>query len=190
MKLLRAAFLAHQPKLDAGRAFFIDETGSTTAMARDYARAPVGTRVHDSVPRNYGDVITVIGALTTKGLCALMTLRGGTSKEVFESYTREVLAPELKSGDVVVMDNLAAHKDVRVRALIEERGAKLYFLPPYSPDLNPIELAWAWVKRWLKTSRARTEEAVNDALAKAMTMIPPEMAGAWVRHCGYKNQCD
>ena len=139
VKALRAAFLAHRPKLDPKRTFFIDETGSTTAMARDYARAPRGERVHDEVPRNYGDVITIVGALAAKGLTALFTYRGGTTREAFVTYVREVLVPELEPGDAVVLDNLAAHKDPRVRELVENAGAKLYFLPPYSPDLNPIE---------------------------------------------------
>ncbi len=190
MKALRAAFLAHRPKLDPARTFFIDETGSTTAMARDYARAPRGERVLDEVPRNYGDVITIVGALTANGLTALFTYRGGTTKETFVTYVREVLAPELEPGDAVVLDNLAAHKDPRVRELVENAGAKLYFLPPYSPDLNPIELAWSWVKRWLKTARARTESAVNFALRLAMDMVDAETASRWIRHCGYENQAE
>ncbi len=190
MTALREAFLAHQPKLDPARTFFIDETGSTTAMARDHARAPRGQRVHDDVPRNYGDVITVVGALTANGLSALFSYRGGTTKEAFVTYVREVLVKELAPGDAVVLDNLAAHKDARVRELIETAGAKLYFLPPYSPDLNPIELAWSWVKRWLKTARARTEDAVNTALGMAMNLIEPATAARWIRHCGYRNQAE
>jgi hypothetical protein len=185
---LRTKFLAAQAAMPAGRAFFIDETGSTTEMARDYARAPVGERVGGTKPRNYGDVITVIGALTVEGLCAVMTIRGGTTKEVFAAYTEEILAPELQAGDIVVMDNLAGHKDERVRAAIENRGAKLIFLPPYSPDLNPIEIAWSWVKGWLKTCACRTEEAVNTALAMAMDLMLPKFAKGWIRHCGYTVQ--
>lgn len=182
---LREKFLAHQPNIDPARAFFMDETGSTTAMARDHARSPRGERVHDEVPRNYGDVITVLGALTTAGLKALMTVRGGTTKEVFRTYVEEVLAPELREGDVVVLDNLAAHKDERAREIIEGRGAKLIFLPPYSPDLNPIEFAWSWVKSWLKTCRARTEDAVNSALCTAVDRLTNEIASGFVRHCGF-----
>jgi transposase len=111
--------------------------------------------VYDDVPRNYGDVITIIGALTVNGLSALFTYRGGTTKEAFLAYVREVLAEELEPDDAVVLDNLAEHKDPRVRDTIETAGAKLYFLPPYGPDLNLIELAWCWVKRWLKTARAK-----------------------------------
>lgn len=189
VKALRQAFLAYQPKIDAGRTFFIDETGSTIAMVRDHARAPRGERVHDSAPRNFGDVVTVIGALTVEGITALMTIRGGTTKDVFASYVEEVLAPELEPGDVVVLDNLAAHKDPRVREMIEAHGAKLIFLPPYSPDLNPIEIAWSWLKRWLKSARARTEDSINIALAMALDIVDADMASAWIRHCGYQAQC-
>lgn len=188
MKELRRKFSEHQPKLNAGRAFFVDETGSTVAMARDYARAPRGQRVSDHVPRNYGDVITIIGALTVNGLTAMMTIRGGTTKEVFRAYTEHVLVPELREGDVVVWDNLAAHKDAQVRALVEGKGAKLFFLPPYSPDLNPIELAWAWTKWWLKTCRARTEDGVNTALHMAKTLFTSEMASGCIRRCGFAAQ--
>lgn len=188
MQDLRAKFVAAQPAIPAARAFFIDETGSTTAMAREFARAPRGDRVQDDAPRNYDDVVTVIGALTAGGLTAMLTFRGGTDKEAFLAYTREVLVPELGAGDVVVMDNLAAHKDPRVRDAIESRGAKIYFLPPYSPDLNPIELAWSWVKRWLKTCRCRTEEAINNALAMALELVTPDVASAWIKHCGYAVQ--
>jgi transposase len=144
--------------------------------------------VYDDVPRNYGDVITIIGALTVNGLSALFTYRGGTTKEAFLAYVREVLAEGLAPDDAVVRDNLAAHKDPRVRDIIETAGAKLYFLPPYSPDLNLIGLAWPWVKRWLKTARARTEDAVNTALSMAMAQIDLATASHWMRHCGYGNQ--
>lgn len=185
---LREKFLAHQPTIDASRTFFLDETGTTTAMARDYARAPRGERVQDEVPRNYGDVITVLGTLTTSGLKALMCVRGATTKEVFRAYVEEVLAPELRPGDTVVLDNLAAHKDQQSRAIIEGKGAKLIFLPPYSPELNPIELAWSWVKSWLKTCRARTEDAINTALALAMELLTNEIASGFIRHCGFAAQ--
>jgi len=157
-------------------------------MARDHARSPRGQRVTDHVPRNYGDVITVIGALTAEGLTALMTIRGATTKEVFLAYTKNVLAPELRQGDVVVWDNLAAHKDPEVRKLVEEKGAKLYFLPPYSPDLNPIELAWAWTKSWLKTCRARSEDAINVALITAKELFTIDMAIGCIRRCGFNAQ--
>lgn len=185
MQELRRKFLAAQASMGGERTFYIDETGSTIEMAREYARAPKGERVSGTKPRNYGDVITVIGALTMAGLEAVMTVRGGTTKEVFLAYVQCVLLPQLRPGDKVLVDNLAAHKDPRVRDLIEAAGAKLIFLPPYSPDLNPIEMAWSWVKGWLKTAAARTEDGVNMALAMAMDLITPRMAAGWIDHCGF-----
>lgn len=145
-------------------------------MARDYGRAPRGQRLGDHVPRNDGDVVTIIGALTVNGRTALMTHRGGTTKEVFRAYTEQVHAPELRQGDVVIFDNLAAHKYTEVRAITEGKGGKVMFLPPYSPDLNPIGLAWAWNKWWLKTCRARTEDSINTALYLAKELFTSEMA--------------
>lgn len=188
IEALRTAFLAYQAGLAPERVFFIDETGSTVAMARTHGRAPRGQPVEGRVPRNYGHVITIIGALTTEGLKAVMTVRGGTDKLVFRAYVEHVLLPELREGDVVVLDNLAAHKDVEVKQLIEQRGAKLIFQPPYSPDLNRIELAWAWLKNWLRLAQARSEQAVNTAIRWGMDLITPEMAQGWIRHCGYRAQ--
>ena len=168
--------------------FCIDETGSTVAMTRTHGRAPRGQPVHGRVPRCRGKVITIIGALTLKGLVAVMTVLGGTSGEVFLAYVREVLGPELRPGDVVVLDNLGAHKDKRVRAEIEGRGAKLVFQPPYSPDKNPIELTWAWLKQYLRTAEARSREAIDTAIAWAMELIPKDAPSAWIRHCGHVNQ--
>jgi len=130
----------------------------------------------------------MIGALTTSGLGAMMTVEGGTSGEVFVSYVERVLGPTLKVGDIVIADNLGAHKDARVRQAIEARGARLYFLPPYSPDLNPIEYAWAQVKRILKRMKARTYAALVKAIAKAMEIITSDNALAWIKHCGYQSQ--
>lgn len=154
-------------------------------MSREYARSPKGKRVQEGKPRNYGDVITVIGALTLAGLQAVMTIRGATTKEVFRAFVAGVLVPELEPGDVVVMDNLAAHKDGKVREMIEAAGARIIFLPPYSPEWNPIELAWAWLKAWLKTAAARKEEGVNNAIAMAMAILGKENPRNWIRHCGY-----
>jgi transposase len=119
---------------------------------------------------------------------ALMTVRGGTTKDVFRTYVVEVLAPELRAGEVVVLDNLAAHKDERARKIIEGKRAKLIFLPPDSSELNPIELAWSWVKVWLKTCRTRTEDGVNNALANAMNLLTSEFASGYIRHCGFAGQ--
>ena len=107
---------------------------------------------------------------------------------MFRTYVERALAPELQEGDLVVLDNLPAHKDKQARKVIEEKGAKLIFLPPYSPDLNPIEMVWAWVKAVLKTCRARTEDAVNKALQMAMDKLPNKAASEYIRHCGFTGQ--
>lgn len=168
-----------------GRLVFLDESGSTVAMTRTHARAPLGERTADAVPRNRGTVTTILSALTIDGLDATMTVEGGTDREVFVAYVEQVLLPILCSGDLVVMDNAAAHKDARVKALLESVGAKPLYLPPYSPELNPIELAWSKLKAFLRTAKARTVDALNDAIAQGMRTITPEDAAGWFRHCGY-----
>ena len=164
--------------------FFIDESGSTIAMTRTHGRALRGKRLEDRVPRNRGNVITMIAALTTDGLVAPMTIEGGTSADVFVAYVQQILYPELKKGDLVLIDNLGAHKDKRVRAAIEKAGARLAFLPPYSPDLNPIELAWSKVKAILKQAKARTRLELDRAFAAAMDAISSSDATGWFQHCG------
>lgn len=167
---------------------FIDEAGSTIAMTRTYARAPRGDRAVDDVPRNRGDVITMIGALTTAGLVAMMTIEGGTCRHVFHAFVEQVLAPVLRPGMIVVIDNAGAHK---VREVIEAMlacGVKVKFLPPYSPDLNPIELAWSKLKEFLRAKKARTRDALDAAIAAGMKAISIGDSRNWIRGCGYAIQ--
>lgn len=185
---LRHAYVKWARDVDPERLVFIDEAGSNIAMTRERAWAPVGEFPDEAVPRNRGTVTTMIGALTIGGLTAMMTIEGGTSADVFAAYVEHVLVPELEVGDFVVLDNLAAHKDKRVKAMIEQAGAKLIFLPPYSPELNPIELAWAKVKWWLRTARARSIEALDQALCWTMDLITSSDAEGWFKHCGYPVQ--
>ena len=182
---LREKFLAWQRGVDAGRLFFLDEAGSTIAMTRTYGRCPRGERLEEAVPRNRGDVITMVGALTKDGLGPLMTFEGGTSGDAFLAYIEKVLSPHLRPGDGIVLDNLGAHRDARVREAVKKRGCKLYFLPPYSPDLNPIELAWAKLKQLVKVAKARCRDSLDIAIAMASDMISANDAKAWIRHCGY-----
>ena len=184
----RDAYRGWQARVDAGRVFCIDETGSTIAMTRKYARAPCGDRVEGRVPRNRGNVITIIGALTLDGLVAILTVEVGTSGDVFLAYVEQVLAPQLRHGDSVVMDNLAAHKDERVRAAIKATGAMAIYQPPDSPDLTPIELAWAWLKDFLRTAEARTRDALERMVGWALDMISTKDAKGWFKYCGFRNQ--
>ena len=130
----------------------------------------------------------MLGAMDANGVRTLMTIEGGTSAEVFQAFVEQMLVPKLRKGDIVVWDNLGAHKTVAARAAIEKAGARLMFLPPYSPDLNPIELCWSKLKQELKRLRARTHAALDAAIAAAMDRITPQDAQGWFRHCGYRAQ--
>lgn len=182
---LRAKWAEWQKDVVAARLVFIDEAGSTVAMTRTHARAPRGERTSEAVPRNRGTVTTILGALSVDGLQATMTIEGGTDGDVFAAYVEQVLTPILCKGDLVVLDNAAAHKDPRVMEALARVGATPVYLPPYSPDLNPIELAWSKLKAHLRRARARTVEALNAAVAQAMNAISPADACGWFRHCGY-----
>ena len=164
---------------------FLDESGVTTEMTRRYGRAPRGQRVAEATPAGHCRTLTVLGALTVEGMLASMTIESPTDGEVFLAYLEQVLGPRLQPGHVVVMDNLAAHKVAGVRQLIEARGAQLLYLPPYSPDFNPIEQAWSKIKQLLRAAKARLVEALEQAAAEAIAAITADNATAWFRHCGY-----
>lgn len=172
-------------EFDLERLKFIDESGVNIAMTRLYGRAPRGERVVGSAPQNYGENITLLGALSASGLCALMTVNGATDGEVFAAFVREVLAPTLREGDIVVLDNLGAHRSAAARKAVEARGARLQFLPPYSPDLNPIERCWSKIKTALRAAKARTREALEAAIKQAIVAVSASDARAWFKHCGY-----
>jgi transposase len=164
---------------------FIDESGVNISMTRLYGRAPKGQRVLGSVPQNWGRNITLLAALSVAGVDATMTVEGATDTDVFCAYVSEVLAPTLSKGDIVVMDNLSAHKAQKVRELIEATGARLVYLPPYSPDFNPIERCWSKIKTYLRATKARTSERLDEAIKKAFETITESDARAWFKHCGY-----
>lgn len=154
-------------------------------MARAYGRGPKGGRVVGSVPKNWGDSVTVAACLTEDGIVAPFYRHGSMNGEWMEAYVEQLLVPELREGDIVVMDNLGAHKSKRVREAIENAGARLVFLPPYSPDFNPIELAWSKMKAHLRTVAARSYDLLLDAVADALRRISPKDAHAFIRNCGY-----
>lgn len=156
-------------------------------MTRLYARAPRGERVHDAVPGGHWKMLTIVGAMDHCGVLAAMTVEAATDRDVFLAYLDEVLCPKLRHGHVVVMDNLSAHKVDGVRQRIEACGASLLYLPPYSPDLNPIEKAWSKLKQGLRDAQARTVEALHLSVAELLPTISTKDATAWfrVRHGGY-----
>lgn len=154
-------------------------------MTRAYGRAPTHERVHGSVPKNWGDNITLSAGLTAEGLIAPLRLVGSLDADIFEAYIEQFVVPELRPGDLVVMDNLSAHKRTSVRAMIAAVGAELVFLPPYSPDLNPIEMVWSKVKSVLRRLAARTFDALEEAIVEALRSITPTDAANCIRHAGY-----
>lgn len=172
--------------MDFNRFKFIDESGVNLALTRLYGRAPRGERACGSVPINYGSNLTMIGALGIGGLDALMTIDGATDGDIFRIYVGKVLCPTLQPGDIVVMDNLGAHKVSGIREAIEGCKAKLIYLPPYSPDLSPIERCWSKIKTALRAIGARTRRALEGAIKKALSTISESDALAWFAHCGYK----
>ena len=167
---------------------FVDECGSTIALTRLYARAPRGQRAYGAAPRNWGKNTTLIAGLTLEGVQAPFILEGAVDTLVFETYVEQVLAPSLRPGQVVVLDNLSVHKGERVRQAIEARGCQVLFWPAYSPDLTPIEEAFSKLKAWLRRLGARTREGLEEAIAEALKQITVQDARGWFWHCGYLTQ--
>jgi transposase len=164
---------------------FVDECGSTIALTPLYARAPRGQRAYGSAPRNWGKNTTLVAGLSLAGIQAPFMLEGALDTVAFELYVEQVLAPSLKPGQVVVLDNVSVHKGERVRQIIEARGCQVLFLPAYSPDLTPIEEAFSKLKTWLRRLQARTREALEAAIAEALELITAQDARGWFWHCGY-----
>jgi transposase len=165
---------------------FLDESGVTTSMTRQWGRAPKGERIHEATPQGRWEVLTTLGAMSLRGIDAAMTVASATDGEVFKAYVEQVLCMQLRPGDVVVMDNLSAHKVAGIRERIETCGARLLYLPPYSPDLNPIEKAWSKFKKFLRNTKARSKEALDQAVTDALKTITADNAAAWFRHRGYR----
>jgi transposase len=164
---------------------FLDESGVTTEMTRRYGWAPRPERVREAVPAGHWRILTVLAALTTQGVLASMTIESPTDGDVFLAFLEQVLAPKLEPGHIVILDNLGAHKIPGVRPLIESRGAQVLYLPPYSPDFNPIEQAWAKLKQQLRGVKARVLQELELAVAQAIPTITADNARGFFRHCGY-----
>lgn len=183
---MRLGWRVEMGGLDPGRLVFVDEMGAHTSLAPVYAYAPIGERAFFEVPRNRGMNTTLLSSLHPEGMGPSMAVEGATTREVFEAYVEHFLAPTLRPGQVVVMDNLGAHRPRRVRELIEGRGCELVYLPPYSPDFNPIEEAFSKVKHILRKIAARTKEALVGAMGRALDAIGAEDARGFFAHCGYR----
>jgi transposase len=183
----RAVFCEKIRQLDPKELVFIDETGITTAMTRPYARAPRGERARGSAPGGWRR-LSVLGALSGEGMIAAMSIPAATTTRVFVAFLQEVLIPELRRrhpGATVLMDNLSAHKPKQVESALTGAGFKLLYLPRYSPDLSPIEPGWSKLKNALRTTKARTRDALETALLPALDSITPADARGWFNHCGY-----
>ena len=165
---------------------FVDESGVTTDLLRRYARSLRGTRIGDHTPCSHWQTHTVVAALRTTELTATAVFDGPIDNDTFRAYVEQILVPTLRPGDVVVLDNLTVHKQPEVRVAIEQAGAFLTFLPPYSPDFNPIEQAFAKLKAFLRASRPRTFTQVCDLIAVALGLFRPDECANYVKHCGYR----
>ncbi len=173
--------------IDSERLVFVDECSTNTSLAPLYGWTRKGARVHQKAPRNWGKNVTLLSSIGKRmGMGASLVVEGSTNGTVFETYLREVLCPTLKEGQVVVMDNLSSHKGERVRELIEGRGCELIYLPPYSPDFNPIEQAFSKLKSYLREACARSHETLMEVIGEALRMISASDAESFFDHCGYR----
>ena len=181
----RAKFREQLKQVDARRVVVVDECGSNIALTPLYGWAPKGQRVHGSVPRNRGKNTTLLASLSLAGVGACMILEGSVNTLAFEAYVEHLLAPSLVAGQIVVLDNLSAHKGARVRQLIEARGGELLVLPAYSPDYSPIEETCSKLKAFLRRVGARTHEALQEAIGQALETVTATDTLGWFTHCGY-----
>ena len=164
----------------------MDEMGTNTALSPRYAYSPKGSRAYAKVPRNRGANTTLLASMSLEGMGPCLAVEGPTTTTVFETYVEKVLTPSLRRGQIVVVDNLGAHKGARVRELIEEQGCQLLYLPPYSPDLNPIEEAFSKIKGALRKAEARTRAALIEALGVAISAVTARDAWGYFEHSAYR----
>ncbi len=181
----RQEWRADQANWDIDRLVFLDETWASTNMMRRYGRSPRGERLVGVVPHGHWKTTTFVAALRVGGLSAPLVIDGAMNGELFVAYVEQVLVPTLRVGDVVVLDNLSCHKRLRARELIEAAGATLLFLPPYSPDLNPIEQAFAKLKALLRKAGERTVDGLWSFLGRALDLFGAAECRNYIRHCGY-----
>lgn len=185
VKLQREIWEHCLPGLDLDRLVFLDECGINTLMARLCGRCPQGKRLVDSLPVASWETTTLLSAVRLDGVIAPLVFSGALDAEYFDNYVEQFLAPELNRGDIVIMDNARPHKSQRVTEAIEGVGCTLVYLPPYSPDFNPIENMWSKVKACLRKACARTWDALVDAVRDALLAVTPEDCDGFFEHCGY-----
>ena len=188
MKAAREDWYEGQSDLDPERLIFIDESGLSTKMARLRGWAPKGERCRAAIPHGHWKTFTFVGGLTLKGFVAPMLLDGPMDGECFLAWVEQMLAPTLRPGDSVIMDNLPAHKVAGVRQAIEAKGAELLYLPPYSPDFNPIENAFAKLKSHVRKAAARTLDTLETAAAHALGTFEPHECANFFAHAGYDQE--
>jgi transposase len=181
----RAAWREKTSGIDLTRLIFIDESGAKTDMTRLYGRSFDGKRIVDSVPHSRWSTTTMISGIRLDGTTHPMVIKSATDGDVFQAFIDQVLGPTLKPGDIVIMDNLTPHKMAGVRKEIASRGAEVWYLPPYSPDMNPIEKMWSKIKAFLRKAKARTEEALEEAIGDALRRVTSTDANGWFSSCGY-----
>jgi len=181
----RAAWQEQRARLDATKLVVIDECGTHIGLTPLYARAPKGKRAYGKVPRNRGKNLTLIAAFSWAGIGESMLIEGSANAVAFEQYIEQILAPCLTAGQMVLMDNLAAHKSARVEEVIQARGCQLHFLPSYSPDFSPIEETFSKLKTFLRRAGARTREALQEAIVQALQTVTAQDAQGWFQHGGY-----
>ena len=185
MKRARQLWVQKCQAWDPDRLVFLDESGAKTNMTRRRGRAARGSRVYDTAPQGHWCVRTLIAAVRVDGTTACMSVDCATDGDVFTAYVQEVLVPTLRVGNIVVLDNLGAHKHAAAIELIRGAGATVEYLPPYSPDLNPIEKMWSKIKEFLRAAKARTSRALHQAITAAFRTISGKDALSWFASCGY-----
>lgn len=185
VKTLTEQFWHQLKDVPLHRRVFVDECGCQHNMSRTHGRSPRGQRVNDVRPGDTRSTLTVLGVLTIHGLVDAMTIDSGTDTQVFETFVEQVMCKHLEEGDVVVMDNLSAHKSAKVKALIEAAGARLLFQPPYSPQLNPIEMAWSKLKAFLRAARVRSREQIETVIKESLIKLDYSDAQGWFKACGH-----
>lgn len=188
MKRERRAFADYRDdelRAVSDRLHFLDEFGAHLGMTRTYGRAAPGKRVVEATPDYSGPHYTVVATISLAGVAAPWIFEGAMNGTTFATYAQHELGPSLQADDIVIIDNLSAHKSAEAQACLEARGVQVVYLPPYSSDYNPIELCWAKIKQALRSAKARSFDALLEALRTALLSVSPEDINAWFRHCGY-----